>query len=235
MRLFSTFTLVPYSLYFVVVTSFGCVSHVENLPCTWAASPFLILWHLIRRVSLSCQRYLPSVCVEYFSVLSILRTVIQGRGFTPCNIFPPSFIALKCIMHSVPPARVQYLPRFLLKLFALPPAEFLKVLPPVPHLVFPCCAPAQIWTVSPIYEHTLFWFRNLAGRILRSENSTGSLGLLFPLAACNMPFYFLVPTCTWVYFILLFLFTFLMFSTFFFLTICSKHTPLFHSTTSAPC
>lgn len=152
------------------------VSTVKSLPCTQAAPPFLMLWHLIRWVSLSCQGYLPSLFLEYFSFLNILKTVIRGREFTPFNIFPPALIALKCITHSVPPAGVKYLPGFLLKLSALPPAQFLKVSQPIPHLVFPLlCSCSDINPVPYLWTYS-FLVKKSCGRILRCENSAGSLG-----------------------------------------------------------
>lgn len=143
---------------------------------------------LLWKVCLARRQHLPFWCcgtlfAEFlflargiFVVLNILKTVIRGREFTPFNIFPPALIALKCITHSVPPAGVKYLPGFLLKLSALPPAEILKVPQPIPHLVFPLlCSCSDINCVPYLWTYS-FLVKKSCGRILRCENSAGSLG-----------------------------------------------------------
>lgn len=219
MSLFSTFTLVPYKVYCVAVPPADGVSVWRVCLARGAAPPALRLWHLVHWVSLSCQRFLLSLYAEYFSVLNILKTVIRGRVYLThltfshlpwlaSNASHMLYRRLECsFCHSSYWSSLHCLLQ-----------SFKKCPHPYHTWYSPCCVPAQILTVPPICEHTLFWFRNLAGRILRSENSAGSLRVLFPLATCNMPFFFffLCQLVTWVYFILLFLFMFLMFSTFLF-------------------
>lgn len=86
----------------LVITTFFEWCLLCEKPLLWGALlsqllPSLILVLQPYFIEFLCiaKRYLPILCSKFFAVLNIFKLVIWSREFTLCNVFLPSFPAVK--------------------------------------------------------------------------------------------------------------------------------------------